>query len=256
MKLEKSEYKLIPITKLTNLKIMSFNIASCRETSHGIVDIAHAIEHEKPDLVAIQEVDKFTFRSGRRIDQSAELVRLTHLSQSLFVHSMDFDSGQYGNSILSRYTFDHVEQRHLDGQGKHEMRSIGIISIIISNERKLYFGVIHLEDKHENLRLAQVRQAIAICRRVVPDNQPFILAGDFNDLPASQTLNLLLTEGRFRLPCQQCPATHPSNNPKQTIDYILMNRKAWDMFTLKKYRVVNITKVSDHLPLIMELSFS
>ncbi|CAF4646293.1 unnamed protein product, partial [Rotaria sp. Silwood1] len=97
------------------------------------------------------------------------------------------------------------------------------------------------------------RQAIEVYRRIVPENQPFILAGDFNDIPTSETLRLLLTDGGLRLPCDQCPRTYPANNLSLTLDYILMNSKAWDIFKLKIYRLSNVKKASDHVPVIMEL---
>ncbi|CAF3376633.1 unnamed protein product [Rotaria socialis] len=236
---------------------MTFNIASCHGSDRGIADVAFAIEQEQPDLVALQEVDKFTRRSGRLIDQAAQLANLSHLSHSFFIHSMNFDDGQYGNAILSRFSFENVKlEHHLDGQNRGETRSIGIISVKTSNEYRLFFGVMHLESEIENLRIAQVRQAIELYRKIVPDDQPFILAGDFNDSPTSQTLNLLLTEGRLLLPCTECPTTYPADHPNQTLDYILMNTKASATFKLNNYRVSNIKKASDHCPLIMELRSS
>ncbi|CAF0814640.1 unnamed protein product [Rotaria sp. Silwood1] len=233
---------------------MTLNIASCGQTSRGMIDVAYVIEQEQPDLVALQEVDKFTRRSGIKIDQSSEIAQLAHLNHSLFIHSMNFDEGQFGNAILSRHPFDNIElEHHLDGQNQSETRSIGIVSLKISNQYQLFFGVIHLEYDTENLRIAQVRQAIEVYRRIVPENQPFILAGDFNDIPTSETLRLLLTDGGLRLPCDQCPRTYPANNLSLTLDYILMNSKAWDIFKLKIYRLSNVKKASDHVPVIMEL---
>ncbi|CAF3280461.1 unnamed protein product [Rotaria sp. Silwood2] len=92
-------------------------------------------------------------------------------------------------------------------------------------------------------------------RRIVPEDQPFILARDFNDLPASQILRLLLTDGGLRLPCDTCPLTYSAKNLSQTLDYVLMNSKVWDMFKLISYRVSNVKNVSDHLPIIMKLRF-
>ncbi|CAF2042767.1 unnamed protein product, partial [Rotaria magnacalcarata] len=82
---------------------MTFNIASCHGSARGIADVAFAIEQEQPDLVALQEVDKFTRRSGRLVDQTSQLANLSHLPHSFFIHSMNFDDGQYGNAILSRF---------------------------------------------------------------------------------------------------------------------------------------------------------
>jgi endonuclease/exonuclease/phosphatase family metal-dependent hydrolase len=238
---------------MTNLKIMTFNIAVCREPPGGIIDVARTIEREQPDFVALQEVDRFTRRSGVEIDQSSELARHAHFSHMMFIPSMDFQGGQYGNAILSRHYFDTVVLAQLDGRGQGESRSIGIFSFKISNDQQLFFGVIHLEHKIGSLREMQVKEAIELYRRTELENQPFILAGDFNDEPNSQTVQLLLTEGGFHLPYGQCPKTFPADNPTMTIDYIFMNQKAMEMFELKSYHTSDMDKSSDHLPLIMEL---
>ncbi|CAF3285184.1 unnamed protein product [Rotaria sp. Silwood2] len=232
---------------------MTFNIASCHESQRGIIDVAHTIKIEQPDIIAVQEVDRFTHRSGTEIDQSYELAHLAGLPYSTFVHSMDFNGGQYGNAILSRHPFDAIELNHLNGHGQGETRSLGIISMKIMDKYRLYFGVMHLEHEIKSLREAQTKEAIELCRCIVPENEPFILAGDFNDSPTSRTLELLLTNGEFLLSCDKCPKTFPAHNPNQTIDYILLNTKAMEIFELKSYRTSNTEKTSDHLPLIMEL---
>lgn len=99
-----------------------------------------------------------------------------------------------------------------------------------------------------------MKEIIEIYRRNKLEDQPFILAGDFNDEPKSQAIQLLLTEGGFHLPCgQQCPMTYPAENPTMTIDYIFINTKAAEMFQVNAYRTLDNEKSSDHLPLILEL---
>ncbi|CAF1340671.1 unnamed protein product [Adineta steineri] len=232
---------------------MTFNIAACREPPGGIVDVAHTIEQEQPDFVAMQEVDRFTQRSGAQIDQITELARHAHFAHKIYIPSMDFQGGQYGNAILSKHPFDLVVKANLDGRGQGETRSMGIVSCKINNDQQLFFGVIHLEHEIVSLREAQVKDAIEIYRRSGLEKQPFILAGDFNDEPYSSTVQLLLTEGGFKLPHKQCSPTWPASNPTVTIDHILMNQKAADMFEITNYHTSTTNMSSDHLPLIMEL---
>ena len=232
---------------------MTFNIATCREPARGILDVACTIEQEQPDIVAMQEVDRFTYRSGDKIDQSSSLAHHAHYPHKLFIPSMHFQGGHYGNAILSRHNFDTTIIAPLHGQNKGEPRSIGIVSFKIGNDQQFFFGVTHLEHAVENLRLAQVKEVIRFYRRMGLENQPFILAGDFNDEPNSETVQLLLTEGGFQLPCSQCPMTYPTRNPTMTIDYLFMNSKAIEIFQLNSYRTLDKDTSSDHLPLIMEL---
>src|SRR5690606_14126261 len=58
------------------------------------------IKAENPDLVALQEVDKGTTRSGG-IDQTAELSTRTGLT-GYFAKAREFQGGDYGVAILSR----------------------------------------------------------------------------------------------------------------------------------------------------------
>ncbi|UJR16778.1 hypothetical protein I4U23_003678 [Adineta vaga] len=238
---------------MMSLRIMTFNVAACREPSRGIVDVAQTIEQEQPDFVALQEVDKFTRRSGSEIDQLVELARHAHISHMLYVPAMDYQGGQYGNGILSKHDFDTVALTHLDGRNQGEPRSLGIVSFKLNNDEKLFFGVVHLEHEIVELREAQVKEVIELYRRMELYKQPFILAGDFNDGPISQTIQLITTECDLQLPYDQCSKTFPADNPTITIDYIFMNQKAMEMFELNSYRTSNTNISSDHLPLIMEL---
>lgn len=103
---------------------------------------------------------------GLHIDQLSELALHAHYYHKLYIPSMNFQGGQYGNAILPKYNFDTVVVVPLHGQNRGEPQSIGIVSFKIS---KLY-------------------------RQMRLDKQPFILAGDFNDEPNSRTVQLLLTE--------------------------------------------------------------
>jgi len=65
--------------------------------------IASVIKSANPDLVALQEVDFKTNRT-RNMDLTAELGMLTNLTP-LFGKAMPYDGGEYGEGILSRYSF-------------------------------------------------------------------------------------------------------------------------------------------------------
>lgn len=74
-------------------KIMTFNIATCREPEGGIIDVARIIEGEQADIIAMQEVDKCTYRSGASTDQLSLLAHHANYSHKLFISSMDFQGG-------------------------------------------------------------------------------------------------------------------------------------------------------------------
>src|SRR5690554_4929360 len=64
------------------LKVLSYNIHVGNPPGKpGVTDlkgIAKVINDSDADLVALQEVDVFTNRSGKNLDQATELARLTN----------------------------------------------------------------------------------------------------------------------------------------------------------------------------------
>src|SRR4029079_18089199 len=65
------------------IRIMTYNIHHGEDMT-GKIDIARiaeVINRYKPDVVALQEVDSITNRNGK-VDQMAELGRLTHMQQT------------------------------------------------------------------------------------------------------------------------------------------------------------------------------
>ena len=94
-----------PVDSARVVRILSYNILH-GETLKGDFDldrIAAVISSVDPDLVALQEVD---FRTNRALnmDLVSELGQRTALVP-LFGRAMPYDGGEYGEGILSRYSF-------------------------------------------------------------------------------------------------------------------------------------------------------
>jgi len=101
------------------IKVLTYNIyhgeAFYRPGTPNLQEIAKVIDDCQPDLVALQEVDRFTQRSAnlggdwcdsaggsRSQDLCAELAKLTGL-HGVFGKAMDQHGGDYGEAILSRH---------------------------------------------------------------------------------------------------------------------------------------------------------
>src|SRR5690606_4366306 len=94
------------------LRVLSYNIHHA-EGVDGKLDlerIAEVIRAAKPDLVALQEVDRNARRTGS-VDQPAELARLTEM-QVVFGSNIELQGGHYGNAVLSRFPIA-SERNHL-----------------------------------------------------------------------------------------------------------------------------------------------
>ena len=104
------------------LRVLCYNIHH-GEGVDGKVDLirqAGVIKSCSPDLVALQEVDDRTERTGR-IDQTARLAELTGL-EGRFVHQLDYEGGRYGQAILSKFPMSDVALHWLPGMPDRERR--------------------------------------------------------------------------------------------------------------------------------------
>ena len=87
------------------VKVLSFNILHGK-TTLGDFDLdvlANLIKEADPDFVAMQEVD-FKVNRSKKYDLVTELGWITKMAP-IFAAAMSYDGGEYGEGILSRYSF-------------------------------------------------------------------------------------------------------------------------------------------------------
>lgn len=236
-----------PIVKVMSYNIHIGNPPSKEAAYRDLEAIAQVINVQKPDLVALSEVDKFTKRSGTTVDQAKELGRLTGMNY-YFTKAMDYQGGEYGDAVLSRFPILKSERYVLPVTGaSFEPRSLALITVE-KEGKQFYFGSTHLDhtadDANRNL------QANKIVEIVKALTKPVVLAGDWNARPESAPINIL-TKTLTPTCTNNCPYTFSATKPDRTIDYIMFSPT--DKFTTKNLRIVNETYASDHLPLVAEL---
>ena len=227
--------------KSLQLRVLCYNIHHA-EGVDGKLDlprIARVILSAKPDLVALQEVDQKTARTGK-VDQVAELSRLTKM-KSVFGSNIDFQGGHYGNAILSRFPIIKKNNSHLPNVDSGEQRGVLESVIKVSEDQSIFFLATHLDHRHsDEERLASakfINQMIS-----VSDSKPAILAGDFNDVPESPTLKEF---GKLWIRTNtEITPTIPVSKPIRQIDYILVRpKKRWKVIESK---VLDEDVASDH----------
>src|SRR5918993_3153708 len=132
-----------------SLKILSYNIHHCNPPSAGtLIDvdtIAGVIRKLSPDLVALQEVDVKTKRSGG-IDQAQLLAEKTGM-KSYFFKAIDHDGGEYGVAILTKLTVSNFKQYKLPtvAESKGEPRILATVTLKGKNGEELVFACTHLD---------------------------------------------------------------------------------------------------------------
>lgn len=238
------------------LRVMSYNmrIASPPSTNWGGTDlpaIAKVINDNKPDLVALQEVDAFTERSGKTSHQAKELAEMTGMHY-FFAKAIDRSGGDYGVAVLSRFPIIKSEGFRLpvSSGSDGEIRGLALI-VVEAFGNEIAFASAHLDHKSDDDRKLQVENVIRIAKKY--KNLPIIFSADLNMTPDNPVMNLV--RKNFFLPCSTCPLTFPQDNPRSTIDYILLNKKAEKQFRTVNYGTVDEKYASDHLPLIAEFRF-
>lgn len=239
-----------PPSKKKTLRVMTYNIHYCNPPSAGnrieINAIAKVIVKEKPDLVALQEVDVNTERSGKGINQAQELAKQTGM-HFFFSKAIDHQGGDYGVAVLSRFPILDSARFILpiDPAIGGETRTIAAITVEVEKGKKIIFASTHLDLKEPN----RISQAELIVRHFGDSKWPMILGGDFNAVPDSPVMRFL--DQHFSRSCQDCTPTIPVVNPNRTIDFILF--KPDRGFKRQTTRVIDEQYASDHLPVVTDL---
>lgn len=241
------------VQKLKKLRVMTYNIHHCNPPSAGtkidIEAIARVITNEKPDFVALQEVDVNTERSGKGLHQAKELARLTGMHY-FFSKAIDHQGGDYGVAVLSRFPILDSTRSILpiDSTIGGETRTIAAITVEVAKGKKVIFASTHLDLKEPN-RLAQSELIINLFKE---STLPVILAGDFNAQPDSKVIGLF--DQNFTRSCLDCKPTIPVKNPNRVIDFIMF--KPGSTFKSLSTRVIDEQYASDHLPVVAELGIT
>lgn len=233
-----ASFWLIMALKPVQLQIMSYNVRHCAGMDL-VVDYdrtAAVIMKNQPDVVALQELDSMTGRSGRKY-QLEELANRTNY-YPVFGKAIDYDGGGYGVGVLTKEKPLSTKRIPLPGE---EPRLLLVVEL-----KDYVIACTHL-DLEEDTRLASIPLIIEEANYW---QKPFIIAGDLNDNPNSQVLKKLKKYFTINSGNEY---TFPADKPNECIDYVATFNK-WHTKTLKSV-VVDEPEASDHRPLMVKLAF-
>ncbi len=241
-----------------SLRILAYNIHHGRGTDDQIdLDrIANVILQADPDIVALQEVDQRTRRSNQ-VDQTAALGKLTGMHYQ-FLKQIDFEGGEYGQAILSKFPIDELQIHWLPGEPDRERRIVGMVQVQHPVGRFL-FGSTHLHHANESFRN---RQASRLTEVAQSSQLPFVVAGDFNATPDSKCIQSLAVDWAVSTPTEigaitessSSFATFPAIAADRQIDYIMaFPKQNWEAGESVVY---DESLASDHRPLLSVMNFS
>jgi len=229
------------------IRVLSFNIYHGETMNHNFdLDvIAKVINESKADFVAMQEVDYKTNRA-KKLDLTTELAIRTNMIP-LFARAMYYDEGEYGEGILSKYSFLETTNIALPYTHGNEPRAALKIKTVLSSGDTICIIGTHLD--HLKNDTDRVKQAKAL--NEIKITYPTILMGDLNDIPNSKTINILEQNWHSAYNKENPKATYPSNHPELKIDYVMFQPK--EKWQVIKTEVINDSIASDHCAYLVTL---
>ena len=230
------------------LRVMTYNIhvGVGMDKRLDLQRIADVISQEHPDLVGLQEVDRGVKRT-QGVDEIAELARMTGMEYA-FAHNLDYQGGQYGVAILSRFPILKTDHRMYLNKREAERRGMIRIEVNIGGG-SLSFATTHLDYQYEDGRVFEAGQLLDFLK---DQKGPLILVGDFNEEPGGDAYKLVTAyfgDAWVDSKAKDAGLSYPADKPAKRIDYIFYRansgvraRKAWTVNTL----------ASDHIPVAAE----
>ena len=233
------------------MRLLSYNIhkgVGGHDRRYRLERILEVIDHERPDLVCLQEVAHGAWRS-RHHDQAHLLTTHCCLPDWLYQMNVHWKVGGYGNLLLSRWPLLTKHQISLRMRTK---KPRGAQIAVIETPQ----GLLHLVHWHlglaERERHWQVEHLLThrLFREV--DHLPTLIVGDFNDwrntlgrgLLAQRGMTQVTTPlGRFR--------SFPAWMPIGSLDKAFCCPRV----RVSHARIVRsqaTRRASDHLPLVLE----
>ena len=238
----------------SSITVLCYNIHHANPPSKpGVIDIdaiVNVIKNAAPDIVALQEVDVHTNRSGKELNEAEAIAAKTGM-KAFFAKAIDYDGGEYGVAILSKHPVTDFQKFALPtvASTKGEPRILATAVIELPGNKKIRFACTHLDaQRPDTNRILQMEKIVELLKG---ERLPVVLAGDLNAVAGSSVINTL--DAHFSRTCtENCGFTIPETTPNKTIDFIAFSP---GKFSVKEHRVVAETYASDHRPVLARLGY-
>ncbi len=237
-----------PAVPLPALTVVTYNIRHGRgmDEQVNLERTAAALRRLDPDLVGLQEVDNRASRSGS-VDQAAELGRLLGMHHA-FGAFMSLQGGQYGMAILSRRPI--VAATPVELPTGNEPRVALAVELAFPDGTRLMVVNVHFDwVENDSFRFAQA-QELTVWLDALPI--PYLIMGDFNDVPESRTLKLWADRAVPAAKPTDQRFTFSSTRPAREIDHLFLSPQApWQIGAAT---VIDDPVTSDHRAVMTRLT--
>ena len=232
-----------------SIRLATYNTHRCEgwETQTNVDranynNTAKVISLIDPDVIALQELDKFT--TWHPHDQLQELADRTGM-KPYYCKTIDYRGGDYGIGILSKREPLRTVSGDLPGT---EARKF-----FLAEFDDYIFIATHLCHLETTNRAQSVE---IIAANYASYTKPIFLAGDFNESNMSSEMMVKLKE-KWEIISTSSNTFMNTATPKR-IDYIVLykgNKAACEVLgtAVPSYDEINVNKVSDHLPVLVDI---
>ncbi|MFW5999021.1 MAG: endonuclease/exonuclease/phosphatase family protein [Halanaerobiaceae bacterium] len=214
--------------------VMTYNIQRGldMEGNSNLPEISELISGNKFDIVGLNEVDRYTRRSGFQ-NQIKTLASSTGMNY-VYGPNVDMIPGSYGNALLTRHRIISAENHTLPGFDKSEKRGLLNVKIQLPDGEVYNVLVTHLSlnRQERQLQLSWIEDYLDELKK------PYFLLGDFNGQKEFSSSLRPLIDGQ---------ETFPAHTPSGQIDYIISDLNI-ELAEKGTFRV----PFSDHLPLYIK----
>lgn len=231
------------------LRVLTYNIqiGIGMDKKIDLERTAEVIRRAKPDLVALQEVDRLTDRS-QGVDQAQVLAEKLGMHY-VFGYASSRAGGDYGVVILSRWPILETSNHPLPHVGNRETRTILSALIEIPGHGKIQFLSAHLQNALANqeerlLQIGHINQLFG------EGEIPAIFGTDLNAYPDTPEVERMKTNW-IDATSDATENTYPADEPKIRLDYIFV--RAGDPWQVEKAEVLEEPLASDHRPVLAVL---
>jgi endonuclease/exonuclease/phosphatase family metal-dependent hydrolase len=213
-------------------------------------EVAEACKSLGADILALQEVDKGTFRAGFK--DLAALAAEASGMEVVFAQTIKYRIGRYGNALLVKGGISDSVSLELGGGPRFRKHIFGrertfgyeprnaILARAHIDKRQVWVAATHLSTNKNDALTQLSTLSMALSRR----EEPQVLLGDFN-LSRNQVARVPRLKS-FEL-AEEIP-TFPALNPAKMIDHIAV--KGLTIVTAREV----LLPVSDHRALVAEIA--
>jgi endonuclease/exonuclease/phosphatase family metal-dependent hydrolase len=231
----------MPTFTLASFNICSAHFREGHYTEDNLHRLAEQITQSGADVVCLQEVDRGAARSDR-VDMPAYLSEHTELKHYYFIKIRDFQGGEYGTAILSRYPITDAKTLNYPVTVATQGTSCGYAVLDVEGTPVTVFNThLSVENEESNTEtLCCLGDILATLRR---EEKSFLCCGDFNTSPKKVS--------RF-IPWVSLAHNGLTTYADRSIDHVLYFGK----ITVANTRTLNTQKdkVTDHNMVLTEVT--